>query len=139
VSPSPIIKAFLILAAVGATLGSALDAIHSHFGALSYPSPLLFQAAAWVPLLFAGAYGAAIARPLLARSEPPPPLWKVALGLARGQADLMSSLLTGPSYRTPCFARSASDTHVACVPLEIRWGSRMRAMGPRAMSPALKS
>ena len=80
-NPSPIIKAFLILAAVGSTLGTALDAIHSHFGALSYPSPLFFQAAAWVPLLFSGAYGAAIARPLLARGEPPPPLWKVVLGM----------------------------------------------------------
>ena len=32
-------------------------------------------------LLFASAYAGGIARPLLAREEPRPPLWKVALGL----------------------------------------------------------
>ena len=74
-------RATVILAGVGATLGSALDAIHSHFGAISYTSPVLAKAAWWVPLLFASAYAGGIARPLLAREEPRPPLWKVALGL----------------------------------------------------------
>ncbi len=32
-------RATFILAGVGATLGSALDAIHSHFGAISYTHP----------------------------------------------------------------------------------------------------
>jgi hypothetical protein len=66
---------------VGATLGSALDAIHSHFGAISYTHPVVAKAAWWVPLLFALAYAGGIARPLLAREEPRPPPWKVALGM----------------------------------------------------------
>jgi hypothetical protein len=71
----------LVLVTLGATLGSALDAIHSHFGAISYTHPVWAKAAAWVPLLFAGAYGTAIGRPVLAPEEPPLPGWKVALGM----------------------------------------------------------
>ncbi|HYO67362.1 MAG TPA: hypothetical protein VEU33_14900 [Archangium sp.] len=71
----------LLLMAVGATLGSALDAIHSHFGAVSYTHPVFARAAWWVPRLFCGAYGTGIVRPLPARKEPPPPAWKVALGM----------------------------------------------------------
>jgi hypothetical protein len=71
----------VILVGLGATLGSALDAIHSHFGAISYTSPVIAKAAWWVPLLFAGAYGTGIGRPLLAREEPPISAWKVALGM----------------------------------------------------------
>jgi hypothetical protein len=71
----------LILMGLGATLGPALDAIHSHFGALSYTHPVFAKAAWWVPLLFSGAYASGIARPLLARGEPPPPAWKAALGM----------------------------------------------------------
>ncbi len=71
----------LILAGLGATLGSALDGIHSHFGAVSYTNPFVAQAAWWVPLLFAGAYAGGVARPLLAREELPLPAWKVALGM----------------------------------------------------------
>lgn len=74
-------RATLILMLVGATLGSALDAIHSHFGALSYTSPVFAKAAWWVPLLFCGAYATGIFRLLLAWTEPPPPAWKVALGM----------------------------------------------------------
>ena len=62
-------------------MGSALDAIHSHFGAISYTHPVMAKAAWWVPLLFALAYAGGIARPLLAREEPRPPAWKVALGM----------------------------------------------------------
>src|SRR4051812_11859602 len=76
-----LIRAAVILVGLGATLGSALDAIHSHFGATSYTSPVIAKAAWWVPLLFAGAYGTGIGRPLLAREEPPLPGWKVALGM----------------------------------------------------------
>jgi hypothetical protein len=76
-----LIRATLILVGLGATLGSALDAIHSHFGAISYTSPVFARAAWWVPLLFAGAYGSGIGRPLLAREEPALPAWKVALGM----------------------------------------------------------
>jgi hypothetical protein len=71
----------LILAGLGVTLGSALDGIHSHFGALSYASPFMAQEAWWVPLIFAGAYAAGVVRPLLAGEEPLLPGWKVALGL----------------------------------------------------------
>jgi len=81
VSRQRLIRAAVILVGLGATLGSALDAIHSHFGAISYTSPVLAKAAWWVPLLFAGAYGTGIGRPLLAPEEPPIPAWKVALGM----------------------------------------------------------
>jgi hypothetical protein len=76
-----LVRATLVLVVLGATLGSALDAIHSHFGAVSYTSPVWARAAWWVPLLFAGAYGTAIGRPLLAPEEPPLPAWKAALGM----------------------------------------------------------
>jgi hypothetical protein len=74
-------RATLVLVVLGATLGSALDAIHSHFGAVSYTHPVFAKAAWWVPLLFASAYGTAIGRPLMAPQEPPLPVWKVALGM----------------------------------------------------------
>jgi len=72
--------AIAVLAALGATAGSALDAIHTHFGATSYARPVAFKAAWWVPLLFAGAYASAIGRPLMDRG-PAPAGWKVALGM----------------------------------------------------------
>lgn len=72
---------FAALAVLGATLGSALDAIHSHFGATSYARPIFAKAAWWVPLLFAGAYASAIARPLMNR-DPAPSGRRVALGMA---------------------------------------------------------
>jgi hypothetical protein len=71
----------LILGGLGATLGTALDGIHSHFGALSYASPFVAKTAWWVPLLYAGAYAGGVARPLLGRGEPPLPAWKAALGM----------------------------------------------------------
>ena len=76
-----ITRAFLLLAALGATLGSLLDAIHTHFGATSYTRPIFAEAAWWTPPLFAGAYSASIVRPLLDRG-PPPPAWKAALGVS---------------------------------------------------------
>jgi hypothetical protein len=71
----------LVLAGVGATLGSLLDAIHTHFGATAYTDPLALRAAWWVPLIFASAYATSVARPLLDKG-PRPPLWKAALGMA---------------------------------------------------------
>lgn len=44
--------AYLILFAAGAILGTALDHLHVAAGVLSYPSPFLFDQAAWVPPLF---------------------------------------------------------------------------------------
>lgn len=77
-----VVRATLVLVVLGATLGSALDAIHSHFGAVSYTTPVFAKTAWWVPLLFAGAYGTAIGRPLIAPQEPSLPGWKVVLGMA---------------------------------------------------------
>lgn len=74
-------RGVLVLAGVGATLGSLLDAIHTHFGATAYTEPLVLRAAWWVPLLFAGAYATSVARPLLDKG-PRPPVWKAALGMA---------------------------------------------------------
>lgn len=46
----------LKVALTGATLGSLMDAFHTYGGATSYPEPVLFRAAWWVPGLFAIAY-----------------------------------------------------------------------------------
>jgi hypothetical protein len=76
-----LLRTTLILTGLGATLGSLLDGIHSHFGALSYTTPFLAQTAWWVPLLFAGAYATGAMRPLLGSREPALPGWKAALGM----------------------------------------------------------
>jgi hypothetical protein len=56
------------LALLGATVGSALDAIHTHTGTTSYPEPWIFRMAFWTPPLFAGAAVAmGTGRPLWAR------------------------------------------------------------------------
>lgn len=73
--------AYLILAGTGALLGTALDAIHTNFGATSYTSPIFAKAAVWVPLLFAFAYAAAIVRPLLDRASRPA-AWQAILGVS---------------------------------------------------------
>lgn len=80
------LKAFAVLAALGATVGAALDGTHVRTGTLSYPTPDFLQMEWWVPLLFAGA-GVAIglARPLwerlLDRRTPRPSLGITALGM----------------------------------------------------------
>jgi hypothetical protein len=79
-SPLRLRKTIVILACVGATLGVLLDAIHSHFGATTYTDPIFAKTAWWVPLLFASAYTAGIARPIIDR-EPIMPPWKPALGM----------------------------------------------------------
>ena len=70
-----------MLMLTGATLGSLLDGIHSHFGAVSYTHPVFARTAWWVPLLYCGAYALGAARPWLARNEPPLPAGKAALGM----------------------------------------------------------
>jgi hypothetical protein len=68
------VRAGLTLAALGATLGVALDAIHSHFGATAYAAPVVWRTAWWVPPLFAGAFTIGLLRPLLDRLLPTGPL-----------------------------------------------------------------
>src|SRR5262249_47215271 len=79
-------RGVVVLALLGATLGVALDGIHTHFGATTYTHPVLWRMAWWVPLLFAGAFGAGILRPLLERAlgrvAPAPPAPQVAWSLA---------------------------------------------------------
>ena len=53
------------MGALGATLGAALDGIHTHFGATSYPNPIVWRMAWWVPLLFGGAFMIGLLRPLV--------------------------------------------------------------------------
>lgn len=71
------LRAALLLFALGATLGTALDAVHVHTGTTSYPDPFVLQMAWFVPLLF-GAAGVAVGlgRPLfdrlLRRTDPAP-------------------------------------------------------------------
>jgi hypothetical protein len=76
-----LLRGILVLAVLGATLGTALDAIHSHSGTTSYTRPFAYKAAWWVPLLFASAFAAAIARPLLDRG-PRPATRQALLGMA---------------------------------------------------------
>lgn len=81
------LKAFAVLAALGATVGAALDGTHVRTGTLSYPTPDFLRMEWWVPLLFAGA-GVAIglARPLwerlLDRRTPRPSLAITAFGMS---------------------------------------------------------
>ena len=63
--------ALTILFLLGATLGTALDGIHSHFGATAYTHPVFWKAAWWVPLLFGGAFTIGLIRPLLERLVSP--------------------------------------------------------------------
>ena len=78
-------SAFLLLA--GATLGSLLDAIHTHTGTTRYAAPLFFLAAWWTPPLFAAAALAiGLQRSLFTRwsgrAAPPPRGARVALAMA---------------------------------------------------------
>jgi hypothetical protein len=59
----------VIMFVLGATLGSALDAIHTWSGMTAYPSPVFLRAAWWTPLAF-GVAGLAtgLAYPWLERS-----------------------------------------------------------------------
>ena len=80
------LRASAVLALAGATLGFLLDAIHTHTGTTAYTRPVFFEAAWWVPPLFAFA-GLAIglARPLwerlLRRPSPAPAASTVALAM----------------------------------------------------------
>jgi hypothetical protein len=72
------LRAALVLFLLGATVGVALDGIHTHFGATSYTHPVFWKAAWWVPPLFGGAFAIGILRPLLERllnrrTPTPPP------------------------------------------------------------------
>jgi hypothetical protein len=63
-------RAWLILFGLGATLGVALDGIHTHFGATEYTVPVVFRMAWWVPLLFGNAFTIGLLAPLLDRRPP---------------------------------------------------------------------
>jgi hypothetical protein len=69
----------VVLAALGATVGSALDAIHTHFGATAYSHPVVWGMAWWVPLVFGGAFTIGLARPLFDRGAGAPPSRAAAL------------------------------------------------------------
>lgn len=73
-------RAAIVLAIVGATLGSALDMIHTYFGATSYADPFLFRAPIWVPLMFGSAYIFGLAWPYFDNTVRPS-MWKVIFGL----------------------------------------------------------
>jgi hypothetical protein len=80
-------KAAAILAILGGTVGSALDALHVYTHTTQYTHPDFLGIAWWVPPEFALA-GVAIglARPiwerLLLRPEPSRPAWNVGFGMA---------------------------------------------------------
>lgn len=58
-------RGFFALLLLGATLGAALDGIHTHFGATRYANPLILRMAWWVPLLFGSAFCIGLIAPLL--------------------------------------------------------------------------
>lgn len=65
----------LWLFVLGATLGTALDAVHVHSGVERYAAPVLFGLAWWVPLLFGAAavaigYSHPMVDPLLHHERP---------------------------------------------------------------------
>ena len=81
-TPARWAHAALVLAALGATAGVALDGIHTHFGATVYTSPVLWRMAWWTPLLFAAASCMGLLRPLLDRllgKAAPAPTMRAAL------------------------------------------------------------
>jgi hypothetical protein len=49
---------YLRMFALGATVGSALDGLHTHAGTTAYAHPWVWRMAWWTPLLFGGAYAA---------------------------------------------------------------------------------
>lgn len=80
------LRASALLLLAGATLGSLLDAIHTHTGTTRYAAPLFFLAAWWTPPLFAAAALAiGLQRPLFTRwsgrAAPPPRGAIVALAM----------------------------------------------------------
>jgi hypothetical protein len=78
------LRAALGLFLLGATLGSALDAIHTHFGGTAYTRPILWKMAWWTPLLFGSAFVIGLLRPLwerahrAPRARAAPPTWTAA-------------------------------------------------------------
>jgi hypothetical protein len=79
----PRLRPILLLFALGAIAGTALDAIHAHNQVERYPTPVLFGVAWWVPLLF-GAAAVAIGvshpfvDPLLHQRRSPPLINSIA-------------------------------------------------------------
>ena len=72
---SPQAWAIFWLLLLGATLGTALDALEVYSGVERYPGPLLFGVAWWVPLLFGAAavaigYSHPLLDPLISRTRP---------------------------------------------------------------------
>jgi hypothetical protein len=88
------------LAGLGATLGTALDGIHLHLGAIDYTRPVLLGYAWWVPLLFAGAFSIGLIGPALdrvvGRIHPLPDRRAVALSLALFVASYFTSVIALP-------------------------------------------
>lgn len=74
----------LVLFAVGAVLGTALDHLHVAAGVLAYPQPFLFSQAAWVPPLFGVAVVAFVQlhRPFRDARDGAPSLLRLAGALA---------------------------------------------------------
>jgi hypothetical protein len=71
------VRAWLVIAAIGAVVCTVCDHLHVTTGVLGYPRPFVWQQAWWVPLLFAGAtafcvWGARTVRGWL-RARPLPP------------------------------------------------------------------
>ena len=79
-------RAAVVLAALGAVLGSLLDGIHTHTGVTAYSQTVFWKMAWWTPIVFGLAYPAGLARPWLerrlGRQRPAPSLGVVLLGMA---------------------------------------------------------
>ncbi len=85
------------LALLGATLGVALDGLHTYTATTIYAHPVLLATAWWVPLLFAGgAVAMGLARPLAERflARTPPPV-STASGAAGMSLFVLAYVLSG--------------------------------------------
>lgn len=71
----------IVLAALGATLGTLLDHIHTRSGVTAYTRPVFAATAWWVPVLFAGAFTGGLLRPLFDRRGPAPDRRTVVLSM----------------------------------------------------------
>jgi hypothetical protein len=76
-------RAGLWLALLGATVGSALDGIHTWTGTTWYPHPFLLRTAVWTPLIFGAAGLMGLGRPAIEQRlgrKGPAPSVAIAIG-----------------------------------------------------------
>lgn len=101
-------RAALVLAAAGATVGTALDALHVYGGTTAYAHPALGAQAWWVPPLFAAAAVAfGLARPFAERIAATPSDAPSGRAVAAGMVLFVCAYLVSAVGDVPWPVRSA--------------------------------